>query len=595
MFNKKIKLFFVTLIFMLSISSVAAVEMNSTDDMSIGDAEEEPPSGTIMVDSIDENQTYSNEVLKAGFIENVSQSSILSASDNTNALNGDGAAADEYGSENVLLTSKNTVKDTIDAEDFGKRYRSNSNYYATFYDSNGNPLADTNITFIFNNRLYFTSMTDSEGVAMLKITATVGTHTITSVNPVTGQSKTNKITVYNSVRANDLEKRYRSSQTFSATFYGLDEKVYADKEVTFLFNNHLVLRAVTDSNGVARLPITASVGTHTIVSINPVTGQRITNKITVLPNLIVTKSWTTFSDRNTKLVITLYDDESLAKNADVNVYVNGVKYQVKTDSKGVAYYTFKLSKGTYEFKSQDPKTGYAVTTDIKVLNPTISAANMDAAVNTDSTYTATLLNPDGTVCSNTDMQITLNGKTSTVKTNSKGVASLSFNLAKGTYAVTCKDLNTGYTISRTITVSLTETKLASSAPVTYNKYGVSSDGKTILAIGRASASGEYSKYGYTFYVTEFERTCSCCGGHNLYWGIFWAGNEYTNYATFPGTGLKEGSSAEGAIFCADCDSDWSVFGHNHGGSGGDLTVVTKTAASTKAAAYELKSGNYVKS
>ena len=392
-----------------------------------------------------------------------------------------------------------------------------------------------------------------------------------------------------------MEKRYRSSQTFSATFYGLDEKVYANKEVTFLFNNHLVLRAITDSNGVARLPITASVGTHTIVSINPVTGQRITNKITVLPNLLVTKSWTTFSDRNTKLVITLYDDENLAKNADVNVYVNGVKYQVKTDSKGVAYYTFKLSKGTYEFKSQDPKTGYVATTDIKVLNPTISAANMDAAVNTDSTYTATLLNPDGTVCSNADMQITLNGKTSTVKTNSKGVASLSFNLAKGTYAVTCKDLNTGYTISRTITVSLTETKLTSSAPVTYNKYGVSSDGKTILAIGRASASGEYSKYGYTFYVTEFERTCSCCGGHNLYWGIFWAGNEYTNYATFPGTGLKEGSSAEGAIFCADCDSDWSVFGHNHGGSGGDLTVVTKTAASTKAAAYELKSGNYVKS
>ena len=99
--------------------------------------------------------------------------------------------------------------------------------------------------------------------------------------------------------------------------------MYANKEVTFLFNNHLVLKAVTDSNGVARLPITASVGTHTIVSINPVTGQRITNKITVLPTLLVTKSWTTFSDRNTKLVITLYDDENLAKNADVNVYVNG--------------------------------------------------------------------------------------------------------------------------------------------------------------------------------------------------------------------------------------------------------------------------------
>ena len=594
MFNKNFKLFLVTLIFMLSISSVAAVEIGSTDDVNIGDADEEPPSGTIQVDSIDEVQTSYNEVLRASNV-NASQSTILSASNSTNTLSSNGGATNEE--SNQVLASKNTVKDTVDASDFGKRYRSSSNFYATFYDFNGDPLADTDITFVFNNHLNFTARTDSNGVAMLAITATVGTHTITSVNPVTGQTKTNKVTVYNSVRANNLEKRYRSSDDFTATFYGLDERPYANKEVTFLFNNHLTLKAMTDSNGVARIPITATVGTHTIVSINPVTGQRITNKITVLPTVLVTKSWTTFSDRNTKLVVTLYKDGRLAKNADVNVYVNGVKNQIKTDSNGVAYYTFKLDKGTYEFKSQDPNTGYTAVTTIKVLDPTVKASNMEALINTDSTYTATLLNEDGSVRANANVEFTLNGKTYSVKTNSKGEASLKFNLAKGNYKVTCKDLDTGYAVTKTITVSstVTENVYTSSAPVTYNQYGVSSDGKTILAIGRASASGEYSKYGYTFYVTEFERTCSCCGGHNLYWSIFWAGNEYTNYGTFPATGLKEGSSAEGAIFCADCDSDWSVFGHNHGGSGGDLTVVTKTTSSSKADAYALKSGNYAKS
>jgi hypothetical protein len=133
----------------------------------------------------------------------------------------------------------------------------------------------------------------------------------------------------------------------------------------------------------------------------------------------------------------------------------------------------------------------------------------------------------------------------------------------------------------------------SSSGKSYNKYGVSDDGKTILAIGRASAAGELSAYGYTFYATEFDRTCPYCGSHELYWSIFFAGSETANWGIFPATGTGEGSSAEGIIVCACCDSDWSVFGHNHGGSGGDLTVVVPTHSCSKSDAYDLKSGSYV--
>ena len=98
----------------------------------------------------------------------------------------------------------------------------------------------------------------------------------------------------------------------------------------------------------------------------------------------------------------------------------------------------------------------------------------------------------------------------------------------------------------------------------YSQYGVSPNNRTIMAIGRPSASGELSTYGYKFYMTEFERVCPYCGSTELYWGIFWAGNETSNYGLFPATGLKEeGGSAEGHIFCANCDADWSVFGNEH--------------------------------
>ena len=81
----------------------------------------------------------------------------------------------------------------------------------------------------------------------------------------------------------------------------------------------------------------------------------------------------------------------------------------------------------------------------------------------------------------------------------------------------------------------------------FGKCGVSSDGKTICAIGRPSAVGEMS-YGYTFYRSVFKNKCAFCGAESLVWGIFWAG-ENSSYGYFPCKGSSEGGSIEGHIFC----------------------------------------------
>ena len=154
-------------------------------------------------------------------------------------------------------------------------------------------------------------------------------------------------------------------------------------------------------------------------------------------------------------------------------------------------------------------------------------------------------------------------------------------------------------------------KALTDVPVMYLLHGASDDqtiwqrrtsieryavAKGLAVIMASTDLGFYSdmKYGYDFYMVELSRTCPYCGSHELYWGIFWAGSEKANYGVFPATGNSEGSSAEGGIFCAHCDSDFSIFGHNHGGGGGDLTVISGPVKSTKEMAYLLKSGNYVK-
>lgn len=129
---------------------------------------------------------------------------------------------------------------------------------------------------------------------------------------------------------------------------------------------------------------------------------------------------------------------------------------------------------------------------------------------------------------------------------------------------------------------------------TFGKCGVSSDGKTICAIGKPSAAGE-SSYGYTFYRSVFKNECPFCGGTNLVWGIFWAGNESSNYGFLQCKGTSEGGSIEGHIFCKDCDADFScILGRDHTSPPrASLTRVDNGPVKcTKEDAYALKNGTY---
>ena len=620
MFNKKFKIFLIALAFMLSVSAVAAADVNATDDVLAGDADEEPPSGnasvlsasedTLTADSnvnyvLDSNNTgsyysgYDYSVILSqnnNPVENASVSIKVNGISYNLTTDSDGKASVplnlDAGTYVISTSVGDTVKEdsinvlpVVKGSDITKTYSNSKKYTATFLNSNGSPLKNTNVKFILNGKTY-ARKTDSKGVASLEINLKVGTYTVYAVHP-NGYRISNKIVIKTSVKASDVSKHYRSSKVFSATFYNKNGKVLANRYVTFKAHGS-TFKVKTNSKGVAKISIVSSPGTFKMYSVNPVTGETKTNTVKVLKTMSASKM-TVFSGITSTFKVKLYKNDKLVKNAKVYVYIKGVKKVAKTDSKGVASVNFKLAKGTYTFKSYDPYTKSSINTKITVLAPTIRASNVVDVANKTSKFTATLLDKNGNIVKNKEMNITLNGKTTTVKTNAYGAASITYNLDVGTYKVTLKDPSNGYSTTKTITI------IKTNVGVSYNKYGVSEDGYSILAIGRASASGELSKYGYTFYVTEFDRTCPYCGSHELYWSIFFAGSETANWGKFPATGNGEGSSAEGIIVCANCDSDWSVFGHNHGGSGGDLTVITPTKSCTKDDAYTLKSGKYVAS
>ena len=628
MFNNKVKLFLVTLIFMLSISAVAAVEnTTSSDDMLIGEVDEEPPSGVVqdistdnnleVTDNDDKSQIGTLYELKVDnvkmyykngssydvtLLENFEPVKDASVSITINGVSYT-KVTDKSGKISIPITLnsgsyvatakysdiqiKNTIKvlPVISASDVTTTYKSTAQYKAKFLDGHGNPLKNSAVKFKVNGKTY-SKKTNAKGYATFETSnLKVGSYVIQAIHP-NGYKKSNKIVIKNSVVASNVKKHYLSSKKFSATFYGKNGKLLANKYVKF-YRNGEYFSVKTNSKGVASIAIISKPTTFKMVSINPETGQKVSRNVTILSTLSASKV-STFSDKTATFKVKLYKDDKLVKNAKVYVYIKGVKKTAKTNADGIASVNFKLAKGNYDFVSYDPYTKYSIKTKVSVKLASIRAYTKNTYEDSETTYTATLLNQDGSLAKNTKMQMTLNGKTYNVKTNVKGVASITFKLKEGKYKIVCKDPRTDYTKTCTVNV------YGPIVGIKFDKYGVSEDGSMLMVVGRPSAVGEESKYGYTFYKTLFERTCPYCGGHNLYWHIFWAGSEYADGGIFPATGRYETGSAEGNIFCKDCDCDFSIFGNEHVWSNPmHLKILDGPYKSSKEEAYALKSGNYV--
>ena len=158
-----------------------------------------------------------------------------------------------------------------------------------------------------------------------------------------------------------------------------------------------------------------------------------------------------------KLKVTLVDANGKGVSGQyVSINIVGKTYDVKTNANGVAYLPIGLKTGTYPATiSYGGNTQYeaakSISLKVNVLG-TIKSNDIVKYYKGSAKYTATFLTTQGDPLSSTNVYVTVSGKTYTIKTNGKGVASLAINLKPGTYSIVAQDPITGYKLTNNIKV-----------------------------------------------------------------------------------------------------------------------------------------------
>ena len=138
----------------------------------------------------------------------------------------------------------------------------------------------------------------------------------------------------------------------------------------------------------------------------------------------------------------------------IDVYVDGVKVQVVTISKGIAVIDLSEYKNethtfTFEYSGDEIYEGFSKNITVRHKTASIAASNMKVLYSSGKTYSIRVYEDEGVPAKNTEVKVLLNGKAfQTLRTNGDGVASFKVKNAPGKYTLTIQS------ISKTATAKL---------------------------------------------------------------------------------------------------------------------------------------------
>ncbi|MBR6023619.1 MAG: Ig-like domain repeat protein [Methanobrevibacter sp.] len=247
--------------------------------------------------------------------------------------------------EDIKVDSTITIKSTVSGSDVTKIFRNGTQYYATFVDTKGNLMKNTEVKFNING-IFYTKTTNDEGVAKMNINLPPGTYILTAENPDSTEKYTNVINVLPSIVENhDLTKYYRNESKYTLRILGDDGKPVGEGVVVKLNINGVFYERKTNASGYMGMNINLPPGKYTVTA--EYNGLRASNTITVLSVLETNDLKMSYKD-GSKFEAKILDGQGKPYvGQTVTFNINGIFYQKTTGDDGVARLTINLIAGEY--------------------------------------------------------------------------------------------------------------------------------------------------------------------------------------------------------------------------------------------------------
>lgn len=346
----------------------------------------------------------------------------------------------EYGAksvENATLTLLYGVNFNISKVDY---YGKHVLIKVNLTDSFSNPIRDTYIVLNLNGNDILVK-TDGEGIAKGSFDLDFGNYNVTARFEddlyYKSANLTAEIHVFPSIISHDMTRGYNSGMDFSVMLFDADGLPLVNSSVTFEVNGKKY-EAITDFKGNAILNKKLSVGFYNVNVLNPFTGEEASNSLNVVKRISGNKNIKIYFGTKSTYSVRLYDDdgEAVGANEIVKITVNGKSHNVKTDKNGYASFAISLNPKTYTITAT--YKGFKVSNKI-VVKPVLTAKNISKKKAKTIKFTAKLVNTKGKALKGKKITFKIKGKTYKVKTNKKGLATVSLkNLKVGKHTITSK-------------------------------------------------------------------------------------------------------------------------------------------------------------